>query len=128
MKDIKFRVWDKDTKVILCYEFILDGTWYHYGTSLIFSNQPTGVYRDSANKHLREQYIGLKDKNGKEIYEGDICKNGDWENDAYTYNYRIEEVCYDHEDASFYGMNPNDNGMTCEIIGNIHENPELLET
>ena len=72
------------------------------------------------------QYTGLKDKNGKEIYEGDICKNGDWESDAHAYNYRTEEVRWDKDNACWQGMNYNHDGMVCKVVGNIYENPEML--
>ena len=72
-----------------------------------------------------EQYTGLKDKNDKEIYEGDIVEY-DWyiRNDK---SYRVkEQVVFDDMGARLC----NDRIRNCsnvEIIGNIHENPDLLD-
>ena len=75
-----------------------------------------------------QQYTGLKDKNGVEICEGDIVENSDWVPAAHAHNYRNEVVRWDNDDACFMGWNYNIDGMTCEIIGNIYENPELMES
>lgn len=77
------------------------------------------------------QYTGIKDKNGKEIYEGDICADHneynpqdliiiEWRQGAFTGRY--------HTNHSYISYIPCLASKThIEIIGNIHENPELLE-
>lgn len=91
------------------------------------------------------QFTGLHDKNGKEIYEGDILRGDDYpfydaEKDSYNY-YAIVE--WDEEAAQFYayihlakdaevrgisqGIGEDmENLREMEVIGNIHDNPELL--
>lgn len=70
------------------------------------------------------QYTGLKDKNGKEIYEGDILNN-------YIIGVNFE-IKWLNQDAGFYALaynyhyDPNDWCIKGEVIGNIYENPELL--
>ena len=70
------------------------------------------------------QYTGLKDKNGREIFEGDIIK-------AKTFNYPLC-IEWDRGECAFV-MRSTHSGATCgfmweiEIIGNIYDNPELLK-
>lgn len=124
MREIKFRIWDKELKRY-------DSPNVHHllkndGIVSIVLNMD--VQKISGNdRFIIQQYTGLKDKNGKEIYEGDIIAFGSTEQED------LFEVVWDEDDARFvldsYG------GRGCwlidvkdrEIIGNIFENPELLE-
>lgn len=128
MKELKFRAWNKNMKrMFYTYEAgVTDGS-----TDLLEINMPQGF--------ILMQYTGLEDKNGKEIYEGDIVKGscevryGNWDNgfahedtDAGIGFYlrkigaNVDKYGYSQLDA---GMYPFDN---FEVIGNIYENPELL--
>jgi len=84
-------------------------------------------YCDVEEVETIEQYTGLKDKNGKEIYEGDIVVNTYYDDGEM---YKVLWV----EDSVAFGMESLDDMElyklpleSLEVIGNIHENPELLE-
>ena len=85
------------------------------------------------------QYTGLTDKNGNKIFEGDIVKNNRKEISVVTYgrhNIGCCGCCYDsHDSVGFYlkdefghAESDEDVWTDVEIIGNIHDNPELLES
>lgn len=65
------------------------------------------------------QFTGLTDKNGKKIFEGDIVE---WDEAEWGEEHR-ELVEWDY---SLFSMRKNDWQHFCEVIGNIHDNPELL--
>lgn len=80
---------------------------------------------DNEFYHL-EQCTGLKDKNGKLIYEGDIVETHDYTTEHSQIIF--DKGCYilKSKDVAMYEHLSNYE-KECEVIGNIHENPELLE-
>ena len=80
------------------------------------------------------QSTGLTDKNGKEIFEGDILKTTDYFSSQYLVEYDLSKAMFvAQEIAAALKGEPDplhelfNKGFTVEIIGNVHANPELLE-
>ncbi len=119
MREIKFRAWDKINKEMFNVESI--------------NFQERRVYKDvvsyrNFNDIELMQYTGLKDKNNKEIYEGDILSDG---NDEKPYKVIFENGSFraefdgDFDEYSFDLMDVN--LQCCEVVGNIYENSELIK-
>lgn len=134
MREIRFRVWDNLEKTYLNEKDIAINNLNNIFIFEIYDKNDTDLWYtrllpDPDNeRHVIEQYTGLKDKNGTEIYEGDVVKvEGDGE------IYRVEWI------RSGFGLEPRYNSprypilgnvelrKKIKVIGNIHENPELLE-
>lgn len=125
MRELKFRAWVNDHWVDWIPTCKTLGA---YNASVIDTD---GYTFEEDNPFIVEQYTGLEDKNGKEIYEGDIVK---WTNGlGETMLYEV----YFNECRATFLLNPLVNGEMIEgmsdkktpyieVIGNIHENPELI--
>ena len=140
MREIKFRAWDEQNKVMHNeVEFIrsgIDGNdWILFKSDkqkLEDGNVLNNPYFQQQIKLM--QYTGLKDKNGVEIYESDICRclGGSEFNGHYEYN-RIYEVKWQGSglemmiDNCGYGWNYSSGFDYIEVIGNIYEDSHLLD-
>ncbi len=136
-REIKFRAWDKKRKNMSrvgSVEFIDKSPEQRPGVN-VFTDEDkirNDHWIDAENAVLM-QYTGLKDKNGKEIYEGDVLELWGisivvWNEDACCFQYayhaigrgtstggRMTNTLYKHKEKDY------------EIIGNIYENPELIQ-
>lgn len=137
MREIKFRIFDKHKKYMHKVDSLfLDEKMFRV---IDYKNEHDVFSYDTEYFSEPMQYTGLKDKNGKEIYEGDIVKkrNG---------NYKLGKVAFDFGMFCFKsigcGIYANsdifeaihslhyvefDEINNYEVIGNIYENPELLK-
>lgn len=124
-REIKFRAWNKKDKVMV------DVAAINFGPSGFWSLIEDA---DDAELQLADSYelmqsTGLHDKNGQSIYEGDVLDIGLRDQDGKPV---IAPVSYETY-AAGYVLDNGCNGIwqrlteDCEVIGNIFENPELLE-
>ncbi len=122
-RELKFRVWLHDTK-----------KWGDVACIEVFNSTGKLEYLYQDQPYTIQQYTGLKDKNGKEIYEGDICNAGIVIGDV---NYSIGGFYLASNPlmAYFKGYPDNMNVLSpdwdsswidVEVIGNVIQNPELL--
>ena len=114
-REIKFRAFPKDIDHGNC---MIPADHFCLGEDF----QPlSDSFKEAQEHYYLMQFTGLTDKNGKDIYEGDIIKDK---------QKKISQIYYDEEMAKFDSYCTEkltfNNAKEFEIIGNIHENPELL--
>ena len=144
MRGLKFRVWSKDQKTY-DYKFPHNsiGDFYVNTRGKLFSDFGNTVASEVRQEaFVVEQYTGLKDQYSKEIYEGDIIKVAETVKGYVTQDVEGRWIIFGDDRKPIdgcitlgeLGKVPELNLRTilateyCSIIGNIHENPELLES
>lgn len=132
---IKFRAWDgkqmHENVNPFRWDFVISNAWHRCekstGSGMLGSGGDTAEMLVPAIRYTHlMQFTGLTDKNGKEIYEGDIVREWPKKSNKVSFIvYRNKGFWVDDEN---YGWEGEDlwNWNKIEIIGNIHENPELL--
>ena len=134
MMMIKFRAWDKRIETYLynvqdAYDTLSGFVKYDDGEDADYDEDCFGAFLDNKRYDV-EQFTGLKDVDGKEIYVGDILKTK--AGLIQIVEQGILESDCKNIISGFYANNLSDDkphtfSYDDEIIGNVHENPELLE-
>lgn len=120
MREIKFRAWDPASKVMYPVEAI---NFHGRERVTVQYNPIKGFFLDDVQLM---QYVGVDDKSGVEIYEGDILEIGGYEEDrgVVIFNEDSTSYCVEYDNVltpigEFYQLE-------LEVVGNIYENPDCL--
>lgn len=142
MKKIEFRAkrksdgeWVYGTPIEIYNKFVMANSFMVLGQDVTGANEDAGSILDEINPETIGQFTGMLDKNGKKIFEGDIVRfenkktyrvlGAIWDDIGSTNRYVLELYRPD-------AFNPIcicycENGTDFEVLGNIYDNPELLE-
>ena len=129
MRELKFRVWDKRYKrYVKPYAVCLDGR------AIAITEPSNDLETLDSERAIIEQYTGLKDSNGKKIYEGDIVKYSDGDayevcffNGCFGIKNRNLSALYSSYTFNDHDIYSSTGKLRLEVIGNIHGNKDLSE-
>lgn len=139
MKELKFRAWDTKYNVLLCDGFnvigevtLFNGVEITLGEQSKLHNDTTPLLERLLNDVIIEQFTGLKDRNGVEIFEGDIVNIYNW---GYKNNgllgtseieFDLDNGCWQTKQTIVEDQYDFYRKAIFEVIGNIHQTPDLL--
>ena len=119
MREIKYRFWD----CLMC-AWATDCLAINDGRMVADNEGKEFVDVPDVERFIPVQYTGLKDKNGVEVYEGDVLSNG-------MINPKLFTVKWEESGARFIGEGSEirwaKDFQFFEVIGNVYDNPELLD-
>lgn len=130
MRELKFRAWnikDRYYQEVDGFDlFLADGKLFEVREEMRFYDAyMSRVY--VTDQYIVEQYTGLHDKNGEEIYEGDVVRA--WENAGPagdSVQTRVVTIGPFGINLQSWAFDTGNEWATPEVIGNIHENPDLV--
>jgi uncharacterized phage protein (TIGR01671 family) len=136
MRELKFRAWDKEEEKLI----YLNSKKHHHHSFTVKLNGNISYFNlqngSGGEEYILMQYTGLKDKNNVEIYEGDVVRLFDGDEDLTCVEFR--DGAFKVEHVGVRNIMERVNGPTgawvnlsvdqryCEVVGNIYKNPELL--
>nr|BDD48398.1 hypothetical protein 4 [Balneolaceae bacterium] len=122
MRGIKGRAWDGDRMIYFDTPTIGLGDGKKVDPYIYFKNDTFGDHV-KLHEHKDMLFIGLQDKYGQDIYDGDIIR---WDGINYQVYYDKEYAQYCLKNDAYSDYFENGNNKQMEVVGNIYENPELI--
>lgn len=127
MNKPKFRAWDESDKKMIEWEHLIN----YCDIGYLFGGYDGGFGKEGPKSYeypIPMQYTGLKDKNGVEIYRDDEIE-GEYPNGKHfkgVVEYATDRAAYVVKTTNSWCPSPLEICKDCVVVGNIHENPELL--